>query len=487
MKKFIIFSVIFLAAAAFAADVKEADLAGSWYPADKAELAGMLNGYLKAANPPKVEGDIFAIISPHAGYQFSGPVAAYGFKAAQYKSIKTVILIGFSHRQRFSGISVYNKGAIRTPLGDIQIDERLANEIISENPRIVFNPSLFDEENSVELEIPFIQIAFKDARVVPIVFGTQAFDDAVILADALAKALKDRSDYLIIASTDLSHYHPYDKACETDKHTISLLEKMDARGLYDEATLGMSELCGFMPVSAVLLTAEKLGFSNIKILRYANSGDTFGDKNRVVGYVSAAIYKNGSRQKIEEGGMLNSGQKKRLLEIARQSITSYVRDGKHKQFTEKDPLLNEPMGAFVTLHEAGRLRGCIGNMVGRGPLYKTVADMAIESATGDPRFPALSPQEIDKVDIEISALSPLKKVASASEIKIPGHGVIVKRGFASGVYLPQVATETGWSKEQFLTSLCAEKAGLPPDAWKDPSTEMYIFTAEVFGEKGENR
>jgi AmmeMemoRadiSam system protein A len=125
-------------------------------------------------------------------------------------------------------------------------------------------------------------------------------------------------------------------------------------------------------------------------------------------------------------------------------------------------------------------------MVGSGPLYKTVANMAIEAATGDPRFPRLSPEEINKVRIEVSVLSPLKKVSGPDEITIPGDGVIVKRGFRSGVYLPQVATETGWGKEKFLTSLCAHKAGLAPDAWKDPATEMYTFTAEVFGEEGES-
>ncbi|MBI4974621.1 MAG: AmmeMemoRadiSam system protein A [Candidatus Omnitrophica bacterium] len=181
--------------------------------------------------------------------------------------------------------------------------------------------------------------------------------------------------------------------------------------------------------------------------------------------------------------MLNGVQKKRLLEIARESITSFVKDGNRKRFAEVDPVLNQSMGAFVTLHEGGELRGCIGNMVGEGHLYQTVSDMAIQAATGDPRFQAVSQQEMDRIDIEISVLSPLKKVSSHEEVKIPGHGVLVRRGFRSGVYLPQVATEAGWNKDEFLTSLCGHKAGLAPDAWKDPATEIYVFTAEIFGEK----
>jgi hypothetical protein len=257
---------------------------------------------------------------------------------------------------------------------------------------------------------------------------------------------------------------------------------MKAKELYDEArTTGRCELCGVMPVTATLLVAERLGFDNIKVLRYANSGDTFGGRDSVVGYLSAVIYKKG------ESRMLNDNQRKRLLQIARESLTGYVKDGVRKNFKEDNPVLTKPMGAFVTLHEKGELRGCIGNMMGGGPLYQTVADMAIEAATGDPRFPSLSPKEIDDIDIEISVLSPLKRVSSHEEVKIPGHGVLVRKGFMSGVYLPQVATETGWNKEEFLTSLCAHKAGLEPNAWKDPATEIYVFTAEVFGEKGGER
>ena len=488
MKKILIFLVflgLFTALSSYSQEVKDADLAGSWYPASRAELEAMLSKYLDEANPPKIEGETLAVIVPHAGYQFSAPVAAYAFKALEGKPFKTVIIIGFSHRRPFNGISVYENGAFRTPLGDVAIDEGLAKAIIASNKRIRFVPDAFKEENSVEMEIPFVQKVFKDAKIVPIAFGTQDYEDAEILAEALAKVLKDRRDVLIVASTDLSHYHPYDEANSIDKHTINTIFGLKAKELYDEGGLGVCELCGLMPVTATLILADKLGYDKVKTLKYANSGDTSGDKTRVVGYAAMAVYKESGREKEEKGElpMLNETQRKRLLQVARESITSYVRDGEKKTFTESDPVLNKPMGAFVTLHEKGELRGCIGNMVGQGPLYKTVADMAIESATGDPRFPALSAAEIGKIDIEISVLSEMKKVKSSDEVKIPGHGVMMRRGFAGGVFLPQVADETGWSKEEFLSNLCAHKAGLPADAWKDPRTDIYVFTAEVFGEK----
>ncbi len=490
MKNIILILILILlfSFAAYAAEVKEADLAGSWYTASRPGLEKELKGYLDAANPEKIDGQILAIIAPHAGYVYSGPVAAYGYKAIESKGIKTVVVLGFSHRKYFDGVSVYGGNFWKTPLGEIAVDTAMAQKIISSNPRFRFQKELFDDENSVEMQIPFIQMVLDDVKIVPIAFGSQNYSDAHALAAVLADLVKDRSDCLIVASTDLSHYHPYQDANSIDKHTIDTLGRLKAKEFYDEGKMGICELCGLMPVTTALLVAEMLGYNKIKTLKYANSGDITGDKTKVVGYYTAAVYKaekaDNTTAVKSESHMLNDSQQKRLLQIARESITSYVKDGKRRQFTEKDPLLNEQLGAFVTLHEAGELRGCIGNMMVSGPLYQTIADMAIEAATGDPRFQRLSTAEIDKIDIEISVLSPLKKVKSADEIKIPGHGVIVKKGFRSGVYLPQVATETGWNKEEFLTSLCAHKAALAPDAWKDPATEIYIFTAEVFGEGG---
>jgi len=181
--------------------------------------------------------------------------------------------------------------------------------------------------------------------------------------------------------------------------------------------------------------------------------------------------------------MLNDQQRKRLLEIARQSIQTYLQTGKKLQVAETDPVLNQKMGAFVTLNKHGQLRGCIGNLVGSQPIYSTVLDMAIQASVGDPRFPKLSLSELEDVEIEISVLSPLERINSAEKIELGKHGVLVKKGFNSGVFLPQVATETGWSKEEFLNRLCSDKAGLPENAWKDKNTELYIFNAEVFSEK----
>jgi AmmeMemoRadiSam system protein A len=197
-----------------------------------------------------------------------------------------------------------------------------------------------------------------------------------------------------------------------------------------------------------------------------------------VGYASCVI-----DQEKGEIAMLSKEERQKLLVIARNSIQTYLKTGKKLELAEADPVLIKEMGAFVTLHKHGELRGCIGNLIGQQPLYLTVRDMAVEAAVGDPRFSPVTLEELKDIEIEISALSPLKRIESADEIKMGIHGVLLRRGFNSGVFLPQVATETGWSKEEFLSQLCSQKAGLPPLAWKDKSTEIYIFTAEVFSEK----
>jgi AmmeMemoRadiSam system protein A len=184
-----------------------------------------------------------------------------------------------------------------------------------------------------------------------------------------------------------------------------------------------------------------------------------------------------------EKSLLNFEQRKRLLEIARKTIENYVSTGKKPSFSEKDETLNKEMGAFVTLHRKGRLRGCIGNIIGSAPLYITVADMAIQSAAEDPRFRPVAKNELDEICIEISVLSPLERIYDINKIVMGRHGVLVKIGFRSGVYLPQVAVETGWTRDEFMDSLCEQKAGIPKDSWRTGGCEIYIFSAEVFGEK----
>jgi len=481
--------------------VKKADLAGSWYSGSKEALTADLEGYLRQARPPDIDGEIIALISPHAGFRYSGSVAAYGFKAIRNKGIKTVIVIGFSHRRYYDGVAVLDADGYKTPLGEVVIDRSLTKGLIDSHSKIYSYPEAFLGENSVEMEIPFLQAVLRDFKIVLVAIGNQSPENCKIAGGAVYNVLKGKKDSLIVASTDMCHYLPYDKANEIDSKTISAIKKFDPDSLYAEsAANGHKLMCGYGATCAAMIASKKLGANKVKILKYANSGDTAGNKDGVVGYLSAALIRSdqaGSNVKIDAAGpkadfqndaggeknMLNEAQRKKILKLARDTISHYLVSGERLDISEKDSVLTEEMGAFVTLHRSGQLRGCIGSMIGKGPLYLTIRNMAIEAATGDPRFRPVTLDEMKKIDIEISVLSPLVKIEDPEIIEPGKHGVLVQSRLTSGVYLPQVATEQGWNREEFLNSLCGHKAGMRPDAWKKGECDIYIFTAEVFGEK----
>jgi len=469
------------AVSCFAQEVKQPNVAGAFYPDNPRELSEMIDGFLNAASPEAVEGEIFALISPHAGYVFSGQVAAYGYKLIKNKPYKTVVIIGPSHYFGFGGVSVYPEGVFRTPLGDLEIDKEFTKKLLNRDIEISFQAQAFGKEHSLEVQLPFLQKVLKDFKIVPIIMGDCSLSTCKKLAGLLKEAIGSRHDVLVVASTDMYHGYDYEESEIIDNLTLSYLKNMDEEGLYNGLREGKLQLCGGFPVVTTLILARQLGHNKLKVLNHTNSAIVTSRKikgNWTVGYSSSVI-----DQPKGEVAMLNKDQRKKLLEIARKSIETYLKTGKKLEVKEADAVLLKEMGAFVTLHEHGELRGCIGNLVGTQPLYLTVRDMAVEAAVGDPRFPHVESDELKNIEIEISVLSPMEKIDSVDKIQLGVHGVLVRRGFNSGVFLPQVATETGWSKEEFLSYLCAHKAGLSADAWKDKSTEIYIFSAEVFSEK----
>jgi AmmeMemoRadiSam system protein A len=367
------------------------------------------------------------------------------------------------------------------------IDQEFAQKLLNKDEEIFFEPRAFAKEHSVEVQLPFLQKTLSDFKIVPIVTGDCALSTCQHLAQLLKQAIGNRQDVLVVASTDMYHGYDYDEADAVDNLTLSFLKNMDAQGLYSGVREGKTQLCGGFGVVTTIILAKELGHNKLNILKHTNSSIVTGNKVKgtwTVGYVSVAIDQEKANQTEQARGkdMLNKTQRKRLLEIARISIETYLKTNKKLDLTEQDPILSKAMGAFVTLHEHQELRGCIGNLIGRQPLYLTIRDMAIEAAVGDPRFSPVSLSDLKDIEIEISVLSPLEKINSIDEIQLGTHGVLVIRGLNSGVFLPQVATDTGWSKEEFLSNLCSHKAGIPPDAWKDKSTEIYKFSAEVFSE-----
>ncbi|MFH1309914.1 MAG: AmmeMemoRadiSam system protein B [Candidatus Omnitrophota bacterium] len=492
---------------------KQADLAGIWYPGSAEKLKTEVEGHLKNAQIGYIDGDIIGAIAPHAGIRFSGSIAAYTYRALAGQKLKKLIIVGFSHKYFFPNtVSVFSEDSFTTPLGSVKIDMPLSEKLMAMNSSIKSLPEAFSSENSIELQIPFIQIVFGDnIQVVLISICDQSKETVEMLADALYSVLEGEKDFAVVASTDMCHYLSYFSAERRDRNTIKEIKAFEPELFYLASAKGDHKLmCGYGAVYTVMKVSKKLGADKSIVLKYANSGDFAPEtKNKVVGYLSALFVKTAEgdnknvvvdeknkeinlpenpkagdaiQGKKEEPGMLNKAQKKELLTLARDSIKLYLENGKRLDAKTDDSLLNEDMGAFVTLHENGRLRGCIGRIIATGSLCLAVRDMAIAAAVQDPRFRSLSLDELGKVDIEISVLSPMKKINDSNEIVMGKHGVMVKSGLKSGVYLPQVADETGWDRETFMNSLCTNKAGLSQDAWKTGECEIYIFTAEVFGE-----
>ena len=471
----------------FAEDkIKYPNVSGQFYPGNKDSLFRQIDDFFKNVEqePTLKEKDILAIIAPHAGYTYSGQVAAYAFKAIQGRNYDSVIVLAPSHFYALRGASVYKEGFFRTPLGDIEVDSELANKLILSSEKIKFIPQAFEREHSLEVELPFLQKSLDNFKIVPVIFGQMDYTDCVKMAQAIIDIAKDKK-ILIVASTDLSHYHSYLRAVELDVKAISYFKDIDALGLWRSNLKNESEVCGLFPVLVLLNYARELGLK-AEVLNYANSGDVTGDKSAVVGYVSVAFFKNNKDNPSNNPGgeeMFNEVQKQRLLEIARQTLTEYIANGKRLSFKEDDPQLNITRGAFVTLHKDGNLRGCIGSFTSNEPLCKVISQMAIESATGDPRFSPVTKEELEHINIEISVLTEPQLIDDWQKIRLGVDGVIVRKGFSQGVFLPQVATETGWDLETFLGQLCSQKAGLSPDAYKDSSTKLYTFQAVIFSEE----
>ena len=247
-----------------------------------------------------------------------------------------------------------------------------------------------------------------------------------------------------------------------------------------------TEACGGGTVVTIMLAAKMLGANHGKVLKYANSGDVTGDRSRVVGYAAGVFYKTaGGKEKMKEEKKvgvdlgLNEEEKKTLHHIAKTVIENKAKGKTVPELKIESPTLKENRGAFVTIHKKGQLRGCIGYIEGHGPLHKTIEEMAEAAAFRDPRFTPVKEKEFPELDIEISVLTPLKRITDVNEIEVGKHGIYIMKGMWSGLLLPQVATEYGWDRLAFLEHTC-QKAGLPPNAWKEKDIEIYIFSADIF-------
>ena len=459
--------------------VRKPVVAGMFYPSDPHELRRVVNGYIGNVEKTRIDGRIVALISPHAGYMYSGRVAAYAYKLVEGMDFDYVIVIGPSHRVDFVGASIYDGEGYETPLGIVPIDRELSRRIGQQSKIIEYLPQAHTQEHSLEVQLPFLQSVLKGFTLIPMVMGpTWNFDVCGQLSQAIIRSIKGKRA-LIIASTDLTHSYSYRQVVAQDEILARHVGQFDITGLEEDLRKGRCQACGGGPMLVAMMVAQGLGANEGKVLRLTNSGDVTGKKspgNYVVGYMAAVLYQ--AAEKSGEG--LKEEERRLLHHIARKAIEDVITQ-KHRSEPEPKipPSLMEKRGAFVTLKKHGQLRGCIGHIKGIKPLYKTVGEMAVAAAFNDPRFNPVTEAELSDLEIEISVLTPLRRIKDVEEIEVGKHGILIEKGFYSGLLLPQVATEYGWDRKTFLEHTCL-KAGLPTDAWKDKDTMIYIFSAEVF-------
>ena len=472
--------------------VRQAAVAGGFYPADPKELAAMVDGFIAQAKVPEQKGQIVALVAPHAGYPFSGAVAGHSYALLKGRPTHRVVVIAPSHFEAFSFTSVYDGDAYATPLGIVPVDKEFARKLARLNPEIKLSsqghvPTPAGAEHALEDQLPFLQRTLGDFQLVPIIMGEQSYQSSRALGVALAELLRG-TDTLIVASSDLSHYHPYDQAVSLDGKTLNAVAEWDYLTLSDNFASRTWEACGGAPIVAAMIAAERLGATRAQVLKYANSGDVTGDRSRVVGYGSVAFLKEEEGRRTGTPKFsLTSAEKRQLLEIARKSVESAVKEDKPYELPANLPAsLMQDRSAFVTIKEAGALRGCIGCTVAMQPLAETVRDVAAHAALRDPRFRPVTASELPLLKYEVSVLSPLRRVSDTSQIKVGEHGLMIVKGHTRGLLLPQVAPEQHWDRNTLLDET-AMKAGLPAKAWRDKDADLFMFTAVVFGETDVSR
>lgn len=471
--------------------LREPAVAGSFYPANADQLKTQLATFFKINANNVICENAAAIIVPHAGYVFSGEVAASAYaKLNPEKQYSRIFVIGTSHHIVMNGASVYNGDGFKTPLGIVDVDLEVAGKLLENSKLFKVNPAAHDREHSIEVQIPFLQYRLKNPfKIVPIVISTQNAQTCQKIAQALKPWFTDEN--LFVISSDFSHYPNYTDAIKTDKITGDAISS-NSPEMFTAAINGNAEkniqglatsCCGWSSVLTLLCITSEMQGIEIEHVKYMNSGDnkTYGDKQKVVGYHSY-IFTRGNKTS-SKNFVITPIDEKTLLSFARKTIECRLNKKELPQLNADtlSEAVKSSCGAFVTLTKNEKLRGCIGRFLSEEPLYKVVQQMALAAAFEDTRFSPVRINELNEIEIEISVLTPLKRIHSPDEFEFGKQGIYMIKGRNSGTFLPQVAAETNWSKEEFLGHCARDKAGIGWDGWKD--ADLYTYEALVFSEK----
>ena len=465
---------------------REPIVAGRFYSDNKSELIADLEQFFLTCKPSLNFKKLRALIAPHAGYVFSGEVAASAYnQIPENASYKRVFVIGSSHCTWGAGASIYNEGHYITPLGKVKVDIELANQLIEGNEVFNFYPDAHRNEHSLEVQLPFLQYKLGDSfKLVPIVLVTNKPEEISLIVEALAPYYN--SENLFVISSDFSHYPNYEDAQKVDKLTAEAIVKNNPdlflQKIKENKNLGISNLstsvCGWTSVLTLLYLSSGNKHLKFHLVQYKNSGDAkfYADRNRVVGYHAIVVNDN-----EEDDFTLSKTDKQYLLMLARERLSKYLRRQSYFFPDEQIPeLVKTKTGVFVSIYKGKELRGCIGRFADNQELFRLVEDLAV-SAANDYRFDPVTEDDLPELNIEISVLTPLKRISGIDELELGRHGIYIRQGDQSGTFLPQVAEKTNWTKEEFISRCSRDKARIGSDGWK--TAELFTYEAIVFNEQ----
>ncbi len=431
---------------------RPAAVAGMFYPDDPVELRHTVTDLLASASRGKPLRALKALIVPHAGYIYSGPVAAsaYARLAGQRDRIRRVVLLGPAHRVWVRGLALPEAERFATPLGEVPLD-REGMQLLQDLPQVIRSAAAHQMEHSLEVQLPFLQQVLGDFQLLPLAVG----DATAAEVSEVLETVWGGSETLIVISSDLSHFLPDALAREVDGGTVEAILALDSHLNHEQA-------CGATPINGLLLAARTHGLQPV-VLDVCNSSDTAGDPDRVVGYAAFAF------ETEEDADQPEADKGETLLTLARSEIASKLWEGAAKNFTAA--WLQEPGASFITLTRQGELRGCIGSLEAHRPLEIDVRENAVAAAFHDPRFKPLSRGEFDAVRVEVSLLSPSEllevedEAAALAALRPHVDGVVFEYGHHRSTFLPQVWEQLP-DPDTFLAYL-KRKAGLPMDFWAE--------------------
>ncbi len=453
---------------------------GSFYPAHPAELSNTVTDLLDRAPDVSLPGRIVGLVSPHAGYVYSGQVAATAYRPLRGARYDAVVIVAPSHRESVVGLSIYNGAAYHTPLGPVPVDRAFADALADEldtsctdTGHRTDHASELRGEHAIEVQLPFLQTVLDDFSFIPVLVGNPESSPWKALGRAIARVSRRLApNTLVIASSDLYHGHDAIDCSRSDDTTLGLIEAYDADALIHEIeTLGAAA-CGAVGVAATIVATRALGATSGFTVANTNSNRVSGRTGGyVVGYGAVVFCR-------PHAGTVSDADRQTLVDIAKTAVFEAAQGRPNPPLEHvSSEILASPRGAFVTLRLHGNLRGCIGDVHGADSLAETVRTMAYRAATSDPRFPPLSLDEAEDISIELSILSPLSPLPRIEDIEIGHHGLFISVRNQHGVLLPQVPVDRGWDQRQFVEALC-QKCGLPADAHEDPDARIWSFTAD---------